>query len=285
VVPEHRDDRDLEPPARVREHPGLVDLAVLGQVTGEEDEIGALLDVGEGLADPVGVVRPGVDVGRGGDPDGSGGVANGVHGYGLRMSSGFETLLSGMRKAAGALRDAEIPFALAGSVAVYAYGGPDTDHDVDFLVKPEDADRALAALDEAGFEVERPPEGWLYKAYDPTGALIDLIFEPTTGPVTDALLERAEVVEVHAIHVPVLPPTDVLASKLLALREHNLDYAPMLEIARSLREQIRWDELRERTAESPYAKPFFTLVDELGLAPESGAVAQTFELPPLRKTS
>jgi predicted nucleotidyltransferase len=187
-------------------------------------------------------------------------------GTAVRVPNDFETLLAAMRKAAGALRDADVPFALAGSVAVYAYGGPDTDHDVDFLVKPADADRALEALREAGFRVQRPAEGWLYKALDPKGAVIDVIFEPTTGPVTDELLERAEVVEVYAIHVPVLPPTDVLASKLLALREHNLDFAPMLEIARSLREQIDWDELRRRTDGSPYAKPFFTLVEELGLA-------------------
>ena len=184
----------------------------------------------------------------------------------LRVSNDFETLLAAMRKAAGALRDAEIPFALAGSVAVYAHGGPDTDHDVDFLVKPEDADRALGALGAVGFHVHKPAEGWLYKALDPKGAVIDVIFEPTTGPVTDELLARAEVVEVYAIHVPVLSPTDVLASKLLALREHNLDFAPMLEIARSLREQIDWAELRRRTADSPYAQPFFTLVEGLGLA-------------------
>ena len=184
----------------------------------------------------------------------------------LRVSNDFETLLAAMRKAAGALRDAEIPFALAGSVAVYAHGGPDTDHDVDFLVKPEDADRALRALGAVGFHVHKPAEGWLYKALDPKGAVIDVIFEPTTGPVTDELLARAEVVEVYAIHVPVLSPTDVLASKLLALREHNLDFAPMLEIARSLREQIDWAELRRRTADSPYAQPFFTLVEGLGLA-------------------
>jgi hypothetical protein len=182
------------------------------------------------------------------------------------MPSDFETLLAAMRKAAGAFRDAEIPFALAGSVAVYAHGGPDTDHDVDFLVKPEDAERALAALAGVGFRVNKPAEGWLYKALDPEGALIDIIFEPTTGPVTDDLLARAETVEVYAIRVPVLSPTDVLASKLLALREHNLDFAPMLEIARSLREQIDWSQLRERTRESAYAQPFFTLVEELGLA-------------------
>src|SRR5579862_393140 len=182
------------------------------------------------------------------------------------MSSDFETLLTAMRQAAGALRDAQIRFALAGSVAVYAHGGPDTDHDVDFLVKPEDANRALDALAEAGFAVHKPPEGWLYKAHDAKGSLVDLIFEPATGPVTDELLDRAQIVEVYAIHVPVLSANDVLASKLLALREHNLDFGPVLEIARSLREQIDWDELRGQTGESPYAKPFFTLIEELGLA-------------------
>ena len=42
----------------------------------------------------------------------------------------------------------------------------------------------------------------------------------------------------------------------------------MLEIARALREQIDWDEVRERTASSPFAKAFFTLIEELGIVPE-----------------
>jgi hypothetical protein len=32
-----------------------------------------------------------------------------------------------------------------------------------------------------------------------------------------------------------------------------------------VREQIDWDEVRKRTSESPYAKAFFTLVEELGV--------------------
>jgi hypothetical protein len=60
---------------------------------------------------------------------------------------------------------------------------------------------------------------------------------------------------------------DVLVAKLLALNEQSLDYRPALEIARSLREQIDWDELRERTAESPYAAAFFTLVERLKITP------------------
>jgi hypothetical protein len=181
------------------------------------------------------------------------------------MSSDFETLLTSMRTAAAALRDAEIPYALAGSMAVYARGGPDTDHDVDFLIKHEDAVRALEALEAAGFTTEKPPEGWLYKAFGPGGEMVDLIFRPASGLVDDDLLDRAEELEVFAIHMPVLTATDVLATKLLALREHELDLAPTIEIARSLREQIDWVELRELTASSPYAKAFFTLADELEL--------------------
>jgi hypothetical protein len=59
---------------------------------------------------------------------------------------------------------------------------------------------------------------------------------------------------------------DVLASKLLALADHNLDLEPALQMARSLREQIDWDQVRARTDRSPYAKAFFTLVEELGIA-------------------
>jgi hypothetical protein len=186
-------------------------------------------------------------------------------GTALRMSNGFETLLEAMRTAGGALRDAQIPFALAGSVAVYAHGGSDTTHDVDFLVKPVDADRALDVLAGRGFRAEKPPEGWLYKAFDAHGAMIDLIFRPTSGEVDDALLSRAVQVEVYAITLPVLPATDIIAAKLLALKEHYLDYGPILEIVRAVREQIDWEELRERTSRSPYAQPFFTLATELGL--------------------
>jgi hypothetical protein len=42
----------------------------------------------------------------------------------------------------------------------------------------------------------------------------------------------------------------------------------VLEIARTLREQIDWDDVRERTEESPFAKAFFTLIEELGILPE-----------------
>src|SRR5688572_12989710 len=172
-----------------------------------------------------------------------------------------------MKRAAATLRDAEVPHALAGGLAVWARGGPQTEHDVDFLVKPEDAERAQAALGEAGMRPEKPPEPWLLKAYD-GDILIDLIFAPSGGPVDDEWLGRTEEVEVAAMRMPVASLEDVLVTKLLSLSEQEPDYSGSLEIARSVREQIDWDEVRERTHGSPLADAFFTLVEGLEIAPQ-----------------
>ena len=63
----------------------------------------------------------------------------------------------------------------------------------------------------------------------------------------------------------VMPIADVMASKLLALNERWLDYDQLLQIARACREQVDWDDVRERTAESPFARAFFEIVDGLGI--------------------
>jgi hypothetical protein len=179
----------------------------------------------------------------------------------------FEEILVAMKQGAAALRDAGVPFALAGGLAVYAHGGPPTEHDVDFLIRLEDCDRALEALAAAGFRSETPPEGWLYKVFAENGAMIDLIHSPNSKPeVVPEMLARAEEIEVYAITMPVMGVADVLATKLLTLKEHELDYDGVLEVARTCREQVDWPQLRTQVAESPYAQAFFTLVDELGIS-------------------
>jgi hypothetical protein len=178
----------------------------------------------------------------------------------------FDALLEAMKRAGGALNEAGIPFVLGGGLACWARGGPKTEHDVDLLVKPEDADRAQQALAHAGMRTERPPEGWLLKAYD-GDVLIDLIFDPQNGPVDDATFERADELEVHAMRMKVAALEDVLVQKLLALNEQEPDYSSVLELARSLREQVDWADVRERTKQSPFAKAYFTLLDELEIVP------------------
>lgn len=173
-----------------------------------------------------------------------------------------------MKKAAGALRAADVPFLLGGSLAAWARGGSSSDHDVDFLVKPEDVERAIAALEQAGMRIEKPPEGWLLKAWD-GDTLVDVIFQPASGPVSDDMIERGEEREVLATPMRVMALEDVMVTKLMAMNETHLDFSGSLEIARPLREQVDWDQVRERTKESPYAKAFFTLVEELGIVERS----------------
>jgi hypothetical protein len=181
----------------------------------------------------------------------------------------FEAICTTFKRAAAALRDGEIRFMLGGGMAAWARGGPITQNDLDLVVAPADAERALAVLEQAGMRTERPPEEWLLKAYDGE-VLVDLIFHPRGLPVDDALFHRADEMAVLSITVPVMALEDVLVAKLLSLDEQrDLDYSSLLAIARSLREQIPWDEVRERTADSAYAKAFFTLVEELGLSERS----------------
>lgn len=183
------------------------------------------------------------------------------------MAEGYaDQLLVTLKRAASVLKASDVPFALAGSFAAYAHGGASSDHDVDFLIKHDDIDEALHALNAAGFRIERPPEDWLVKAYD-GDQLVDLIYRPIEIPVTDATLADASVMNVGPISLPVLSATQLMVHKLLTFDQHYCDFAKALPLARSLREKIDWKRVREDTAASPYAAAFLLLVERLGLAP------------------
>lgn len=185
---------------------------------------------------------------------------------------GDEGLLHTLKRVAAVLKQSEIPFALGGSFAVYAHGGHSSDHDVDFLLREQDAERALEALVAEGFVAERPPEDWLVKVYD-DGRLVDLIHRPIETPVTDETLLDTVVRPVDAIHMPVLTATRLMVHKLLSFSQHYCDFARGLPLARSLREQIDWDRVRAETGHSPYAEAFLILLHRLDVVPDATAEA------------
>jgi hypothetical protein len=148
------------------------------------------------------------------------------------------------------------------------------------MVRREDADGALAALEDAGMRGERPPEGWLFKAWD-GDVLVDLIFDPKGDSIDERTFERSEAVSAFGVEMRAMSLEDILISKLRALHEHHLDYDPLLQMARSVREQIDWGRVRSATAESPYAAAFFTLVEALRVV-EPGRVAAAEARPRVR---
>ena len=70
----------------------------------------------------------------------------------------------GVGTAAAALKEHGPRFALAGSYALWVFGAPEPVHDVDFVVAEADTETAANTLSKAGFEIERTPEDWLFKA-------------------------------------------------------------------------------------------------------------------------
>jgi len=176
----------------------------------------------------------------------------------------FDEISGTLKKVVAALRDNEIPYLLGGSLAFWAHGGPERRKDLDFMIKPDDAERALEVLEAEGLRPEKPPEGWLYKAWD-GDVLVDLIFHPKGMDIDDAVIARGEDLEVVAMPIRVMALEDVLCTKLLALHEHHADYSSLLQMARSLREKVDWADVRARTHRSPFARAFFTIAEGVGV--------------------
>lgn len=187
----------------------------------------------------------------------------------------FSEMEATLKRTVAALRKADVPFLLAGSLASWARGGPQTRHDLDFLIAPDHLTTALEALEAIGMRTEQPPEAWLAKAWD-GDVLVDLIHGPSGLEVDADTLGRGEVLSVLGLDVPVMSLEDLLVTKLMSITEHEIRYEGVLAIARALREQIPWARVRERTDSSPFAHAFFVLCQDLGITetPAAGGGAQ-----------
>jgi predicted nucleotidyltransferase len=266
MIPEHGDDGHVGAARNVREHLSLLGEPEGREIAREQNQIRVCLHPFERGLDLGARLVAAMDVRGGGDADSPVVHAGILQTTSVTDSEQFDQIKESLKKAAAVLQRAGVPFLLGGALAAWARGGPESSHDLDLLVKPEDAERALEALAEEGLRTERPPENWLLKAWDGE-VLIDLIFAPSGKTITDENFDHADELEVNAVRMKVASLEDVLTAKLLALNEHEADFESVLEIARAVREQVDWAAVRTRTSASPFANAFFTLADELGIVP------------------
>ncbi|MGV0792912.1 hypothetical protein [Mycolicibacterium sp. XJ1819] len=176
-----------------------------------------------------------------------------------------DDLRDALKRAAAALRADGPDFALAGSYALWVFGGPEPVHDVDFVVAEPDAEKAAATLEAAGFRIERTPEDWLFKACVGDDFVIDVLHRLNGVPVDAGAILAAEEYDVLAVRMRVLAPTSVLTQKLNALNEHHCDFTRLLPAVRAVREQLDWPHIREATSDNDFAVAFLVLADRLGL--------------------
>lgn len=186
---------------------------------------------------------------------------------------GTPALLETLKRVASGLKRAGVTFALGGGYAVYARGGPKSEHDVDFVLGEQDVDRALDVLAQEGLRPYRPPEDWLVKVYDGEWT-VDLIYRLNGRPAKE-FLDGSDEMEVGSVRMPVLSGTALVTSRLRALTEHNCDFGAILPMVRALREQVDWPEVRVDSAKSPYSRAFLALAENLDLIPPDGTGPST----------
>jgi hypothetical protein len=176
-----------------------------------------------------------------------------------------------LKRVAVALKEGGVPFALCGGYAAWVRGAPEPDHDADFLVANGEAERAAKVLADAGLQVEDPAEDWLTKVVQ-GNSFVDVLWRTCGRPVESDLIDRAEVMPVLSVHMPVLAATDILVTKLMALDEHYCDFSRLLPVARALREQVDWATVQREIADNDFAVVFLDLLVRLGVV-DTGQLA------------
>jgi hypothetical protein len=146
------------------------------------------------------------------------------------------------------LNKAGIPYLVSGALAFYSYTGIwRNTKDLDLFLKPEDRDRALLALADAGYPVEVLVQSWLAKAHA-GDAVIDLI----TGsgnvliPIDDSWFDDAVHANVLGIPSLIVSVTDLIWIKAYVAGRERFDGADIAHMIRRADSSINWQELLNR---------------------------------------
>lgn len=135
-----------------------------------------------------------------------------------------DLFLAVLDEALDAMRATETPFLLIGGIGSAVYGRDRGTRDIDLFVRPENARRALEALDDRGFETRTENEHWLHKAVK-HGVLVDVIFRSSRDVLLDdVMLARSVAMPFRGRDLPVAPPEDLIVMKAVATSEDTPRY-------------------------------------------------------------
>jgi hypothetical protein len=138
-----------------------------------------------------------------------------------------------------------VPFAVAGAFALHEYTGIWRDtKDLDLFLPAEEVAYALQLLEQAGFHTEIADPVWLAKARR-DNFFVDLITGMSNAVVSvDASwIHRAERSQVFGVSVRILPPEELIASKVFVTRRERFDAADICHIIYGTRGNIQWKRL------------------------------------------
>jgi len=130
-------------------------------------------------------------------------------------------LVAALDDVMAALADAGADHLFIGGLSSSVLGRPRVTHDIDVMVRPEDARTVLEAIGAHGFDTEERAPHWLFKAHRGDQE-IDVIFRSSGDMyLDDEMLEHAVDGVFAGRRLPVLGAEDVIVMKAIAHEEHS----------------------------------------------------------------
>ncbi|EYF05678.1 Hypothetical protein CAP_2968 [Chondromyces apiculatus DSM 436] len=144
-----------------------------------------------------------------------------------------------------------VPYLVGGAYALARYTGIGRHtKDLDVFVRPEDAQPALDALSEAGYQCDLIFPHWLGKARCAED-FVDVIFSSgnNVARVDDRWFEFAPKGEVLGVPVLLTPAEEMIWSKAYIMERERFDGADVAHVLRACADKLNWDRLIERFGE------------------------------------
>jgi hypothetical protein len=152
------------------------------------------------------------------------------------------------RRTLHVLSDAAVPFLVGGSHAFLEYTGiVRNTKDFDLFLRRDDMDRAMEALQGAGYRTELTFPHWLGKARQHDD-FVDLVFSSGNGicTVDDGWFEHAVETQVLGMPVKIVPCEELLWQKAFIMERERFDGADIVHLVRARGTQLDWARLIAR---------------------------------------
>lgn len=151
-----------------------------------------------------------------------------------------------LREAVETAERTGVRFLILGGLASSVVGRPRWTHDIDLLVRPDDAREMLAAFRAGGFDTEETDPIWIYKAFK-RDVMVDLIFMITGGIYLDQEMEDHAIAgDYQGIRIRIPSAEDQVVIKAIVHREetsrHWFDALSILG-----RTELDWEYLLHRS--------------------------------------
>ncbi len=126
-----------------------------------------------------------------------------------------------LREAVETVSRSGYPFLVLGGLASSLVGRPRWTHDIDLLVRPDDAGDVLEAFRAAGFSTEETDPVWIYKAFK-HDVMVDIIFMVMGGIYLDDEMQSHSIErEYEGLRLRIPSPEDQIVIKGIVHREET----------------------------------------------------------------